>query len=541
MKKETGQYSSFFVIIGIILVALVAGTTYSAYQRDLDVLRVEKTSSYAPSIHSLNHDLDEVQFYQKHPSIDSLKIVQAQIGNIEAQLADIKKNSENFSKLPGDGAAIFRDFENWVGAVKVSITTPSAADADLLVTNQLRLEEFDKYVKLLLNAEIVQNEQLRASIKSGAKSSIILSFLTVLLSILGMAHFIRLNSQNELMASHNKDLAQRADAGNRAKSRLLTMLSHEIRTPMNGVLGLVSLSLQQKQPEPQRKLLEQIKGSAMELISFLEDMLDFSSLDHGENEMRSEPILIEDVKQSLLNRLASISKRQGTDVKIEFESNAPSVVLGDNLRIQQALFYFLNFILKNSYQREITCRSDIYDNTWLWRIDLIMNDAQGEKWQINSLVGESEGNDFITSDTIETTIARGLIDSMKGELKLIRGQQHPEQYRLLAYIPILQADQITTLKIGRCIGDISQVNLSQMFKGLKFEEIDQSEFGNADFVICEGKTVSDYQRVSNLRNASPKAKLIHIGQTLAPQLYDCVVNPPKDWLIDANPKITQVN
>ena len=39
-----------------------------------------------------------------------------------------------------------------------------------------------------------------------------------------------------------RDMAQKADEANHAKSQLLANMSHEIRTPMNGVLGMIEFA-----------------------------------------------------------------------------------------------------------------------------------------------------------------------------------------------------------------------------------------------------------------------------------------------------------
>lgn len=58
-------------------------------------------------------------------------------------------------------------------------------------------------------------------------------------------------------------------------------MSHEIRTPLNGIIGMSNLLIQDKPKEYQIDNLKTLKFSAENLLSIVNDILDFTKIEEG--------------------------------------------------------------------------------------------------------------------------------------------------------------------------------------------------------------------------------------------------------------------
>jgi protein-histidine pros-kinase len=72
------------------------------------------------------------------------------------------------------------------------------------------------------------------------------------------------------------------ERANRAKDRFLAIMSHELRTPLNAIIGFTG-ALLMKMPGPltpdQEDQLCTVEGSAMHLLSLINDLLDLAKPD----------------------------------------------------------------------------------------------------------------------------------------------------------------------------------------------------------------------------------------------------------------------
>src|SRR5947209_12801856 len=67
----------------------------------------------------------------------------------------------------------------------------------------------------------------------------------------------------------------------RAKAEFVANVGHEVRTPMTAILGMTDLALETVLTPEQREYLTVVKSAAHDLLTLLDDLLDFSALDAG--------------------------------------------------------------------------------------------------------------------------------------------------------------------------------------------------------------------------------------------------------------------
>ncbi|GHV84405.1 hypothetical protein AGMMS50230_00130 [Spirochaetia bacterium] len=137
-----------------------------------------------------------------------------------------------------------------------------------------------------------------------------------------------------------------AEFASRAKSEFLAQMSHEIRTPMNAILGMVELMLHKDIPDTVYENAVSVKHAGDNLLSIINDVLDFSKIESGKLEIVSTEYAL----SSLLNDCINIVKMRFSQKNLLFVVDAdgklPDKLMGDENRIRQILLNLLTNAFK---------------------------------------------------------------------------------------------------------------------------------------------------------------------------------------------------
>ncbi|WP_371323833.1 MASE3 domain-containing protein [Dechloromonas sp. ZY10] len=155
---------------------------------------------------------------------------------------------------------------------------------------------------------------------------------------------------------------QLAEAASRAKSVFLANMSHEIRTPMNAIIGMAGVMRREGVSQRQAERLDSIDMAARHLLGVINDILDFSKIEAGKFRLESLPLHLAAVLGNVASMLRDTARNKRLGLRVEPAAYALPL-LGDPLRLQQALLNYAGNALKFTDQGEVCLRTVLLQET----------------------------------------------------------------------------------------------------------------------------------------------------------------------------------
>ena len=200
-------------------------------------------------------------------------------------------------------------------------------------------------VFILNNLNMVPNSFIT---ENGAKFGIGLEIIFLSLS---MGNRIRnLRESNE----HNQLLAlQRSEDMNDMKSSFISNISHELRTPLNLIMGVAATLKEDKRDVELREKCKLILSSSETLLGHVDDILDFTSIEKGEQELNEDAF---DLK-IVLDRVVRLNRNKAVQKELDFtytlQERLPHKIVGDRRKLIQVLNNLLDNAVKFTSEGEV--------------------------------------------------------------------------------------------------------------------------------------------------------------------------------------------
>ena len=145
-----------------------------------------------------------------------------------------------------------------------------------------------------------------------------------------------------------------AEEANQSKTTFLSRMSHEIRTPMNGIIGMLTLAEGKLEKDnPAMQYLEKVDELSDHLLSLINDILEMSRIEAGRVQLESKPFSLRQLADRLYDMFAKNLEARGVHYEVRFEDMTVDYVIGDELRISQAIINFLSNAVKFTSEGEI--------------------------------------------------------------------------------------------------------------------------------------------------------------------------------------------
>jgi len=223
-----------------------------------------------------------------------------------------------------------------------------------------------------------------------------------------------------------KELKDRAESANQAKSAFVSNMSHEIRTPMNAIVGLTDVLLRKEWSPEEKKYLLNIRSSGKALLSLINDLLDFSKIEAGKFEINKD---VYDMAQMLRDIQVIGNTRIGdkdVDLIMDVDGEIPKLLYGDALRIRQVIINIVNNAIKFTEEGfvKVTVKQEKREGKNVQLYMSVKDTGQGIKEQdLERLFDAFTQVDLKKNKGKEGTglglaISRQLVELMGGELQV---------------------------------------------------------------------------------------------------------------------------
>lgn len=171
---------------------------------------------------------------------------------------------------------------------------------------------------------------------------------SVFVSFLGSITFVFLQSL-VLSFRHSRELKDAkdiAEQASNAKTEFLSTMSHEIRTPLNAVIGLSNYLVEENPREDQKESLDNLKFASENLLSLINDILDYNKIDAGKIDFEEKPFNVRRLLDGTIAAYGHIAEEKGVELTYTVDQHVPEVIVGDITRLSQVLTNLIGNAIK---------------------------------------------------------------------------------------------------------------------------------------------------------------------------------------------------
>ncbi|HEV7347789.1 response regulator [Telluribacter sp.] len=164
-------------------------------------------------------------------------------------------------------------------------------------------------------------------------------------------------------ASALKKARDEAELGLKTKSEFLSTMSHEIRTPLNSVIGMTHLMLKDGPRPDQKQQLDVLLFSANNLLTIVNDILDFNKIEAGKITFMTGPVDPALIARNIASGYSKSASDLGIELRVIIDPSLTTHVLADHTRMSQVIGNLVQNAVKFTLKGSVTLRLVVEEQT----------------------------------------------------------------------------------------------------------------------------------------------------------------------------------
>lgn len=231
------------------------------------------------------------------------------------------------------------------------------------VTAKFKLNQYQQEIK----AQALQNEYNKVAAKRET-TALWIKIASAILLVSSFILFLSYRKRKKLLKNlivtnqHYLEEKEKSEELAKARSILFSNITHELRTPMYGIIGISSIMMKDKKLKAHKENLWSLKFSANQLLSLINNVLQFTSIDGvKKGGLGRNKLDIRDMVANIVHSSRFINVQHPSDYCIEIDERIPRYLIGDETKLSQVLINLIGNAAKFTNDGVITIKIDFLE------------------------------------------------------------------------------------------------------------------------------------------------------------------------------------
>lgn len=258
---------------------------------------------------------------------------------------------------------------------------------------------------------------------------------------------IEYSQELERTSAELRDTAHKLEQANRQlreldsqKDEFLSQVSHEVRTPMTSIRSFSEILLGEGtlEEEERQRFITTIHKESLRLTRLLDEILDLSALERGEQGWSNVPIDAEEALDRAVEVCSALARQRGLELAVDKRA-AGAVVEADADRLSQVLINLISNAIKYNDAPEPRVEVRSRRTRRHYTVEVIDN-GPGIAREERSLLFEkfwrgAVGTTMAPGAGLGLAISRQIISHMNGKLELVPTRDRGACFRITLPLP----------------------------------------------------------------------------------------------------------